>query len=99
MHRLKHSKIRNTGLLYEFLLRQITVDVLNKDTKNTSVSIVKESFKDNTELGKELTLYNILINQKFKDDKKAEYFINEVLNERSKLNSTLLKRDKYNLIK
>ncbi len=99
MHRLKHSKIRNTGLLYEFLLRQITVDVLNKDTKNTSVSIVKESFKDNTELGKELTLYNILINQKFKDDKKAEYFINEVLNERSKLNSTQLKRDKYNLIK
>ena len=36
MHRLKHSKIRNTGLLYEFLLRQITVDVLNKDTKNYS---------------------------------------------------------------
>ena len=38
--KLKHSKIRNTGLLYEFLLRQVTVDVLNKSEKGIAVSIL-----------------------------------------------------------
>tara|TARA_Y100000593_G_scaffold58984_1_gene109397 strand:- start:1184 stop:2062 length:879 start_codon:yes stop_codon:yes gene_type:complete len=99
MHKIKHSKIRNTGLLFEFLLRQITADVFNKNDKGQSVKIVKESFNENTELGKELSLYQILINQKFKSDSKADYFINEVLKERTKLNNTQLKREKYNLIK
>ena len=97
--RSKHSKIRNTGLLYEFLLRQVTADVLDKDDKSKAISILKKKFQENTELGKELALYNIIISKKFKSDKKAEYFINEVLNERNKLNNSTLKREKYNLIK
>ena len=58
MRKVKHNKIRNTGLLFEFLLRQITSDVLNKNN-GQAVSIVKEKFNENTELGKELALYNI----------------------------------------
>ena len=99
MHKIKHNKIRNTGLLFEFLLRQITSDVLNNSDKSIAVNIVKKRFSENTELGKELALYNILINKKFKDDKKAEYFINEVINSRKTLNSSVLKRERYNLIK
>ena len=64
-NRLKHSKIRNTGLLFEFLLRQITADVLNKKNDSKAARIVKEGFNERTELGKELALYNILINKKF----------------------------------
>tara|TARA_Y100000593_G_C4268634_1_gene316165 strand:+ start:330 stop:1217 length:888 start_codon:yes stop_codon:yes gene_type:complete len=97
--KIKHSKIRNTGLLYEFLLRQITADVLDKQNKSTAVHILKRRFNENTELGKELALYNIIVNKKFKTDKQADYFINEVLAERGKLNSSTLKREKYNLIK
>jgi hypothetical protein len=97
--KLKHSKLRNTGLLYEFLLRQITADVLNKSGQNTAVKIVKKVFNENTELGKELALYSVLINTKFNSDQKAEYFINEVLNNYQKLNKTKLKREKYNLVK
>jgi hypothetical protein len=41
MRKVKHNKIRNTGLLFEFLLRQITSDVLNKDNSN-AVEIVKK---------------------------------------------------------
>ena len=99
MCKLKHNKIRNTGLLYEFLLRQITSDVLNDDKISKSVQIIKKRFNENTELGKELALYNILTTKKFKLDKKAEYFINEVLNARHKLNNSTLKRERYNLIK
>tara|TARA_R100001594_G_scaffold738_1_gene2925 strand:+ start:433 stop:1305 length:873 start_codon:yes stop_codon:yes gene_type:complete len=98
MQKVKHNKIRNTGLLFEFLLRQITSDVLNK-TNGKAVSIVKNRFNENTELGKELALYNILINKKFKNDKKADYFINEVINSRNTLNNSTLKRERYNLIK
>ena len=64
--KIKHSKIRNTGLLFEFLLRQITADVLNKDDNSIALNIVKEKFNENTELGKELALYNILIHKRFK---------------------------------
>jgi len=94
----KHSKIRNSGLLYEFLIRQITSDILDNNNSK-AVNIIKKRFNENTELGKELSLYNILINKKFKSDKKAEYFINEVLKQRETINNIQLKREKYNLIK
>ena len=96
--RLKHSKIRNTGLLFEFLLRQITADVLNKKSDSKASHIVKKNFNENTELGRELALYNILINKKFNNDKKADYFINEVISSRKTLNNSVLKRERYNLI-
>ena len=99
MHRLKHNKIRNTGLLFEFLLRQITSDVLNSDEETKAINIVKKKFNENTELGKELALYNILINKKFNSDEKANYFINEVVESRKKINNSQLKRERYNLIK
>ena len=95
----KHSKFKNTGLIFEFLLRQITSDVLSKTDESIALKIVKKRFNENTELGKELSLYNILINQKFKSDRKADYFITEVLNSRNKLNNSVLRREKYNLIK
>ena len=98
MRKIKHNKIRNTGLLFEFLLRQITSDVLNKNN-GKAVKIVKEKFNENTELGKELALYNILITKKFKSDSKADYFINEVMKARSDLNNSTLRRERYNLIK
>jgi hypothetical protein len=97
--KLKHSKVRNTGLLFEFLLRQITADVLNKKNDSKAAHVIKQRFNERTELGKELALYNIIINKKFNSDKKADYFINEVISERKKLNNSILKREKYNLIK
>ena len=100
MHsKVKHSKIRNTGLLFEFLLRQITTDVLNKKDNSKAVKLIKQKFNENTELGRELALYGALLNTKFKTDKKAEFFINEVLKERHKINKSRLRRERYNLIK
>ena len=99
MRRNKHSKIRNTGLLFEILLRQVTADILDKRTKNKALDIIKENFNTNTELGKELGLYNVLLNQKFNSDKKADYFITEVVRNHSKLNKSRLRREKYNVIK
>mgnify|MGYP001160822800 CR=1 FL=1 len=97
--KVKHSKIKNTGLIFEFLIRQITADILGSSNKSKALKIVKDNFNENTELGKELALYQALVNEKLTNDKKADYLISEVLSRRSKLNQTQLRRDKYNVIK
>ena len=97
--KVKHSKVKNTGLLFEFLIRQLTADILENSSNNISLDIIKKRFNDNTELGKELQLYQALIKEKFKSDKKADYFISEVLNRRQKINNSQLRREKYNLVK
>jgi len=99
MNNFKHSKLRNTGLLFEFLLRQVTVDVLNKQKNSKALKIIKKRFNEHTEVGKELALYNALMNKKFKSDKKADYFLGEVLRQRQSLNNSQLKREKYNIVK
>jgi len=98
MSKFKHSKLRNTGLLFEFLLRQVTVDVLNKKKESPALKIIKGKFNEHTELGKELALYNLILNKKFKSDKKADFFLSEVIRQREKLNNTNLRREKYNVI-
>ena len=98
MGKFKHNKLRNTGLLFEFLLRQVTVDVLNKKKESSALKIIKKQFNEHTELGKELALYNLLMTTKFKSDKKADYFLNEILRQRTKLNNSVLRREKYNLV-
>ena len=98
MSKFKHSKLRNTGLLFEFLLRQVTVDVLNKKKESPALKIIKGKFNEHTELGKELALYNLIVSKKFKSDKKADFFLSEVIRQRGKLNNMNLRREKYNVI-
>ncbi len=84
--------------MFEFLLRQVTVDVLNKKKESPALKIIKSKFNEHTEIGKELALYNMLINKKFKSDKKADFFLSEVIRQRGRLNNTNLRREKYNII-
>ena len=99
MSKFRHSKLRNAGLLFEFLLRQVTVDVLNTKKESPAIKIIKKQFNEHTEIGKELTLYNLIVSKKFKSDKKADFFLSEVLRQRQKLNNSVLRREKYNIIK
>ena len=98
MSKFKHSKLRNTGLLFEFLLRQVTVDVLNKKKESSALKIIKSQFNEHTEIGKELALYNLIMTKKFKSDKKADFFLSEVIRQRGRLNNAVLRREKYNII-
>ena len=98
MSKFKHSKLRNTGLLFEFLLRQVTVDVLNKKKESPALKIIKSKFNEHTEIGKELALYNLIVTKKFKSDKKADFFLSEVIRQRGRLNNATLRREKYNII-
>ena len=98
MSKLKHSKFKNTGILFELLVRQIASDTLaGKDS--LALEIIKKHFKKGTELSKELKMYQSLTKENFDSQYKAQEFVNIILQERSNLNESILRRQKYNLIK
>ncbi len=98
VRKLKHSKIKNTSILFELLTRQITADVLaGKSTK--SVKIVKQYFNEDTELGKELQLYKLLSEKHYESENRAQDLMSIVLKSRQKLSNSKLRNEKYNLIK
>ena len=98
MKKIRHSKFKNTGFLFEVLTRQITVEVLN-GSEEKAKEIVKEFFSGKTELAKELRLFNLLINEKYNTESKAEKFIDAILEAHTKINYSKLKREKFNLVK
>ena len=63
MHKAKHSKFRNTGILFELLTRQVTSDILSGKDESFAKNILFKYFSENKELGKELQLYNFLVNE------------------------------------
>jgi hypothetical protein len=97
MLKLKNSKYKNTGILFELLIRQISSDILsNKDSH--AVSLVKKYFSK-TELAKEHKLYQTLININSLSETKAESLIETISRLSERLNKSILRNEKYNLIK
>ena len=94
---IKHSKYRNTGILFELLVRQITADTL-KEGESPSVDLLKNYFFK-SELGKELKLYESITKSKVLSENQASAFISTILEQSTKLNRSALRREKYNLIK
>jgi hypothetical protein len=95
--KIKHSKFKNTGILFELLVRQIASDtVSNKDS--AAIGLVKKYFSK-SELAKEYKLYQALITPKNLSEAKAETFINSTLEASLRLNKTALRKEKYNIIK
>ena len=96
--KIKHSKIKNTGLLYEILTRQVTADILD-GRESKSVNLLKKYFNENTALGKEKELYDILLTNSYKDERRAEKLLEAVVKTRQRISNQDLKKEKYNLIK
>ncbi len=96
--KIKHSKYKNTGIIFELLTRQITVDTLSGNS-NKSLNFLKKHFNSKTELLKEYKIYHTLATQKYKKDVQATMLIDTLLEAHKKLNHSQLKREKYNLIK
>jgi len=98
MKNLKHSKFKNTGVLFELLVRQVASDTLNNNDSK-AIPLIKKYFAKSTELAKELNLYQTLVKEKFAKEEKASHLIEAVLAAKMQLNQTSLNRQKYNLIK
>ena len=96
--KVKHSKYKNTGILFELLTRQLTSDTI-AGNQPKALSFLKKHFNKKTELLKEYKIYHTLATQKYDKDSKATMLIETLLDAHGKLNKGQLRREKYNLIK
>ena len=94
--KIKHSKYKNTGILFELLVRQITADTL-KGGDSPAIDILKEYFVK-TSLGREYKLYESILKSKVLNEGRANMVITTILESSNKFNRTTLRKQKYNLI-
>jgi len=99
MKKLKHSKYKNAGILFELLVRQVTADILNGQEDSKANNILRNYFSESTELGKENRLYRIIMEEKTKDQSSADRLLETIVKSRRKLDERALNLQKYNLIK
>jgi hypothetical protein len=93
---IKHSKYKNTGILFELLVRQITTDTL--DGKDSPAKDILKKYFVKTELGKEYKLYETLLKRTTLTEVKANIVISTLMDSSVSLNRGIIKRQKYNLI-
>jgi hypothetical protein len=97
--RIKHAKIKNTGILFELLVRKVATDVLNSKSDSFAVRIMREHFHPKSELGKELQLYRLFFNTPRLTENKAFNMLDLIVQRRKSLNERILATQKFNLIK
>jgi hypothetical protein len=95
--KIKHSKYRNTGLIFELLVKQIAADTLNGG-ESAAISIIKEFYSGKSALAKEYKLYSLLQKAEGVSQTKAEAILSTITEVSRKLDQSILKGQKYNLI-
>lgn len=95
--KVKHSKFRNTGLIFELLVKQVAADILN-NKDSAAVKIMKKHFAANTALAKEYRLYEFIIKNVNISQSRAEAIVSTITEVSRKLNQKSLKAQKYELI-
>jgi hypothetical protein len=93
---IKHSKYKNTGILFESLVRQITTDTL--DGKDSPAKDILKKYFVKSELGREYKLYETLLKKTSLTEGKANVVVSTLVESSKTLNRGAIKRQKYNLI-
>ena len=96
--KIKHSKYKNTGILFELLTRQLTSDTI-AGNQPKSLDFLKKHFNSKTELLKEYKIYHTLATKKYNKDSQATMLIEELIKSHDRLNKSQLRMEKFNLIK
>ena len=95
--KIKHSKFKNTGLIFELLIKQIASDTLsNKESQ--AIKILRNYYSGNTSLVKEFKLYEFITKNQNVNQNRAEAILSTITEVSRKLNQSLLKKKKYELI-
>ena len=97
--KLRHSKFRNTGILFELLTKQVTADIISGKESSPAQQLLRKYFRESSELGREWQLYNTLLIERIKDEPHAERFFSVILEARKKLNNRKLSLLRYDLIR
>ncbi len=96
--KIKHSKYKNTGLIFELLVKQIAADTLSRK-ESPAIQILRKFYTGKTALVREFKLYDYVIKNKGVGSNKADTIVNTILELSKKLDVNLLKKQKYGLIK
>jgi hypothetical protein len=96
--RIKHSKYKNTGLIFELLVKQIAADTLNKKD-SSAVNVLRKYFTGKTSLVREFKLYQLILKNKSVSQSKAESIVSAIVEVARGIDKDLLKKQKYALIK
>lgn len=96
---VENSKYKNTGVIFELLVRQVTADTLAGHPISEALNIMNKYFNASTELGKELQLYRAFFEGQKLTEARAIHFIDLILEQRQRLDEKKLAQEKYNLIK
>ena len=94
----KHSKYKNTGILFELLTRQITSETISNNSPK-AVGILRKFFSNNSVLLKEYQIYHALLNKKFDKEANATVLLETLISAHDKLNKSVLRRERYNLVR
>ena len=98
MMKIKHSKYKNTGLIFELLVKQIAADTLARK-ESPAVKVLKKYYTGNSSLVREFKLYELVLKNKTIAQSKADSILSTILEVSQKLNRDTLKNQKYSLIK
>lgn len=96
--KIKHSKYKNTGLIFELLIKQVAADTLSRK-ESPAIKVIKKFYTGNTTLVKEFKLYDFILKNKGVGSKKAETIVSTIVEISRKLDLDSLKKQKYELIK
>lgn len=94
---LKHSKIKNTGLLFEVLSRKFSEEVIS-NSKPKAINLLKKYFHG-SEIAKEYNLYKIILGSNSLNESQANLRFDILKESYSKIDKEKLSKEKYNLIR
>lgn len=95
--KVKHSKYKNTGLIFELLVKQIASDTLSKKD-SPAVSILKKFYAGKSSLAKEYKLYEFISKNNNVTPLRAEAILSTITEISRKLDQAAIKKQKYELI-
>ncbi len=101
MIKFKHNKKKNSALLYEVLVLELTKSILRKDEelKVKIASLIKETFRYDTALHQELKLYHSITTTKNAHPRTAERVLSEVVRQRKSLDEARLLAEQTHLVR
>jgi hypothetical protein len=98
---ISHNKRRNSGLMYEFLIKTIAQSLVEGDQKksSTALKILKKYYKKGTQLYKELRLINALVRTTVSSENVATSILSEAKKASQNYNVEKLDKEKSYLIR
>jgi hypothetical protein len=95
--KIKHSKYKNTGLIFELLVKQIAADTLSRKD-SPAVKIMKKFYTGKSSLVREFRLYEYILKNKGVSQQKSETILSTITEISLKLDREAVKKQKYDLI-